>query len=477
MSVESLAEFEAKRRRQTDGDPDKPPRFSDEGLALDFAAKHADELRYVAKWGRWLSWDGSRWGVDETLHAFDRARAVARDAAKAASTLEKGAHIASRVASGKVVATIEKLAKSDRRLAATVDQWDADPWLLNTPDGAVDLSTGDLHPHRSHDYQTKITAVGPAEPGTPCPIWAAFLDRVLQSDTDLIDYVQRVAGYCLSGVTSEHQLWFLWGTGRNGKGVFLNTLTKILGDYSAVASMDTFIDTKVQQHSTDLAMLRGARLVTAQETEEGRRWAESKIKALTGGDPVTARFMRQDFFTFDPQFKLLIAGNHKPGLRSIDEAIRSRLSLVPFTVFIPPEERDPDLPEKLKGEWPAILRWAIEGCLDWRAKGLRAPTKVQAATAEYMSEQDAFSMWLDECCTLNRDAYETTAELYGSWKDWAERSGEPVGSQKSFSQTVKARGLQPKRDGKTGRSGFFGARLIHDDGSRDEKWRDWPTGG
>src|SRR4029077_2383546 len=222
--------------------------------------------------------------------------------------------------------------------------------------------------HDPELYLTKITAVAPGD--GECPLWLKFIARVTGGNYDLQMFLQRIAGYSLTGDTSEHALFFLYGTGRNGKGVFLNTLSAILADYAAVAPMETFIATQGERHPTDLAGLRGARLVSAQETEEGRRWAESKIKALTGGDPITARFMRQDFFTFEPQFKLLIAGNHKPGLRTVDEAIPRRFYLIPFTVTIPAEERDPGLLEKLKTEWPGILHWMIEGCLSWQQRGL-----------------------------------------------------------------------------------------------------------
>ena len=186
-----------------------------------------------------------------------------------------------------------------------------------------------------------------------------------------------MVGYCLTGSIRDHALFFLYGTGGNGKGVLLNTCHDILGDYSAIAAMETFTASKADRHPTDLAMLRGARAVIAQETEDGQRWAESRIKALTGGDAISARFMRQDFFTFKPAFKLLIAGNHKPSLRNVDEAVKRRFNLLPFTVTISKDERDPELAEKLKGEWPGILAWAIEGCLEWQRIGLCPPNAVR----------------------------------------------------------------------------------------------------
>ena len=370
---------------------DISPAHSDEALALRFAERHATDLRYVTVWGRWLEWDGHRWRFDDTLRAYDLVRHICREAAAHANKPS----VAIALASGKTVAAVERLAKADRRIAATIDQWDADPWLLNTPGGIVDLRTGNMRPACPQDYCTKITAV---PPGGDCPTWLAFLERVTGGDRDLIGYLRRVCGYALTGITREHALFFLYGTGANGKSVFVSTVAGILAGYHTTAPIETFTASQSERHPTDLAGLRGARLVTAVETEEGRRWAESKIKTLTGGDKISARFMRQDFFEFIPNFKLAIAGNHKPGLRSVDEAIRRRLNLIPFAVTIPPVERDLELAEKLKAEWPGILAWMINGCLQWQANGLQRPEAVKAATASYLEAEDGFAAWIEDCC-------------------------------------------------------------------------------
>ena len=181
----------------------------------------------------------------------------------------------------------------------------------------VDLKTGQSYAPRREDYCTKVAA---CDPGGECPLWWEFLERVTDGNQDLESYLQRVVGYCLTGLTSEHVLFFLYGTGANGKTVFINTIAGMMGDYAVTAAMEMFLASHGERHPTELAMLRGARLVVASETEDGRRWSEAKIKALTGGDKIAARFMRQDFFEFTPQFKLMIAGNHKPSLRSVDEA-------------------------------------------------------------------------------------------------------------------------------------------------------------
>jgi putative DNA primase/helicase len=253
-------------------------------------------------------------------------------------------------------------------------------------------------------------------------------------------------------------MFFGFGTGANGKSVLINTISGILGDYHRTAAIETFTASKVDRHPTDLAGLRGARLVTAIETEEGRRWDEAKIKTLTGGDRIAARFMRQDFFEYVPAFKLVIAGNHKPSLRSVDESIRRRFNLLPFTVTIPPEERDRDLPEKLKAEWPGILRWMIQGCLEWQRLGLAPPQAVRDATAAYLEAEDAVGAWIEECCRCCPQAWASRSTLFADWSRWATGAGEYVGSQRRFVQALETRGFVPERR-RTGR-GFAGIELL-----------------
>jgi putative DNA primase/helicase len=451
----------AKLSATGDGPEGRAPHFSDESLALTFAERHADDLRFVVKFGQWLSWTGQYWRLDDTLHAFDLSRAICREAAASCNKL----NTATGVASAKTVAGVERLAKADRRMAATADQWDTDPWLLNTPGGVIDLRTGNMRPHRPDDYMTKVTTVAP---GGACPIFYTFINRITGGDVDLGNYLKRLFGYGLTGITREHVLAFLYGRGANGKSVLLGTVAGIMGDYHTTAPIETFTASHSERHPTDLAGLMGARLVTASETEEGRRWAESKIKTLTGGDRVKARFMRQDFFEYIPQFKLVIAGNHKPGLRNVDEAIRRRFHLVPFEVTIPPEERDPELAEKLKAEWPGILGWIIEGCSEWQRDGLAPPEAVKAATAEYLNAEDAVAGWIADCCERTPSAFEATVDLYQSFAAWCERSGEFAGARKHFREKLILQGLTEKNTSVA--RGFVGLRLVSL-GVTSEQWR------
>ena len=426
---------------------------TEDALALAFTRRYHRDWRYVAAWGRWLVWDGQRWRTEDTLAATDLIRSVCRQTALRADNPK----VAAKLASAGTVSGVERLARADRRHAATTDEWDADPWLLNTPGGVVDLKTGRKRANERSDRMTKITT---ATPDGECPQWTAFLSDVTGGDVELQTYLQRMVGYCLTGATSAHALFFLYGTGANGKSVFANVISTILGDYAATASMDTFVETRGDRHPTDLAGLRGARFVTAIETEQGRRLNESKVKAITGGDKISARFMHKDFFEYTPQFKPVIVGNHKPAIRNIDEAMRRRLHMIPFTVTIPPDRRDPRLTEKLLAERDGILAWAVAGCLAWQREGLKPPACVQAATEEYFEAEDALGRWIDERCVREVNAKSLTAELFTDWKQWAEASGEFIGSQRRFSDLLITRGIEKWRNS-AGVRGFQGIGLKY----------------
>ena len=437
------------------------PPFSDDWLALRFTAKYENELRYVAQWGKWLRWDGARWDLEKTLAAYDLARAVARAYAAMCNGDDDDGTNPTKIASAAAVAAIERLARSDRHHASTVHVWDTDPWLLNTPTGIVNLKNGELTPHDREKYLTKMTSVGP---DGDCPRWMQFLDEITARDKEYQAFLKRAAGYTLTGTINEHVLFFLYGTGRNGKGIFLNTFFWLLGDYADGAPMETFMVVDGQRHPTDLAGFRGRRLVVAQEIDEGQRWAESKIKTLTGGDPITARFMRQDFFTYEPQFKLWISGNHKPGLRGVDVAIRERLKLLPFKVSFA-NNPDKELPEKLRREGPGILKWAIEGCLEYLRDGLKPPPAVREATEIYMNAQDKIGRWIEDCCTVGPNNWCSTAELWRSYEQWAKDHNEYVGTQRAFSDALGNReGIQGgDRARLSGVRGFEGIVVNRDD--------------
>ena len=382
-----------------------------------FEQTYRGRLRFDHTRGTWFVWDGTRWKREATRLAFHWASRLAR---RLASSLGAGAAEAGKAS---FAAGVERLAQARRVFAVTHEVWDADPWLLGTPGGVVELRTGVMRPAAPEDHITRQTAVAPTE-AVACPLWLKFLDEATGGDVDMIAFLQRWFGYCLTGDTSEHALVFVHGDGGNGKGVMINTVFGIMADYVANAVMDTFVVTRGDRHSTDLAMLDGARLVVATEVESGQTWAEARMKAVTGGDPITARFMRQDNFTFTPRFKLTISGNHKPALRGVDHSTRRRFNIVPFTRR--PAEPDRTLTEKLVAERPAILRWMIDGCVAWQRDGLGAPAAVTAATAGYFDAQDYFGRWIGERCLLGENLMERPIALLRDFQAWCRDNGENV---------------------------------------------------
>lgn len=427
---------------------------TEDTAAVRYAALHAGRLRFCHDHRTWFEWTGASWRQNKTGLAFQWARELARELAQPYADEPKVLAVLGKTA---FAAGVERFARSDPAFAVTHDAWDADLWLLGTPGGTVDLRTGELREPDPADGITKLTAVAPAD-APDCPLWLDFLDQATKGDAQMIRLLRQLAGIALTGVTREHILPFAFGGGGNGKGVMVNTLAHVMGDYAVVAAMDTFMASHGDKHSTDLAMLRGARLVTASETEEGRSWAESRIKQMTGGDPITARFMRADNFTYVPQFLLLIMGNNQPNLNNVDDAMRRRFIMLPFENK--PERPDPDLPERLRAEWPAILRWAIEGCLDWQMNGLVRSERDRAATEAYFANQDSFGQWLTEECDCDPgNEYKTggSTELFNAWSAFARRVGDNPGTIKSFPERMEKRGFE-KVHRKVGRV-WLGVRL------------------
>jgi len=429
---------------------------TEDKAAILFAQTYRDRLAYCHDEGAWYEYDGAIWRQHRTPLAFHYARELMRE--MSADLPSPGQFQKTKFAAG-----VERFAQSDPIFARTSDHWNNDGFLLGTPGGTVDLKTGRLRDSSPRDNINKAAAVPPATTAD-CPIWCDFLNDATGGDHELVRLLQQIAGYSLTGDIREHALFFIYGPGGNGKSVYLNTITRILGDYAQTAAMATFEKSANNGIPADLAMLNGARLVTASETEEGKPWAEARIKQMTGGDPITARFMRQNFFTFTPRFKLLIVGNHKPVLSSVDDAMRRRFNIIPFT--IKPANPDKQLEAKLEAEWPAILRWMIEGCSDWQKHGLVRPKSVEDATNEYFLEQNVLQQWLDEACEVDKEnphLTEGAIHLFGSWAAFVAKMGEGKATMKSFSQTLSREGFVKKAT-KLGKF-FHGIRLKpqHDD--------------
>jgi putative DNA primase/helicase len=321
---------------------------------------------------------------------------------------------------------------------------DAGPWRLNVQNGTLDLRSGALHPHDRADLITRLAAVD-YDPDAPAPAWHAFLERILGGDPELIAFVQRALGYALTGDTREQVLFILHGSGANGKSTLLEAVGGVMGDYALVTMVDTLMVRYGSTVPNDVARLRGARLVVAVEPEEGQRLAEGRVKQLTGGDRIAARFLRQEFFEFRPEFKLFLATNHKPDVRGTDDAIWRRVRMVPFAVRIPEAEQDKTLRDKLAAEAAGILAWLVRGCLDWQRDGLGLAPAVRAATAGYRAEMDRLAGFLEECCILRPDAQVTVKALYEAHVAWCTANGEPPLAKRTLCLRLRERGLEVRR--------------------------------
>jgi putative DNA primase/helicase len=345
---------------------------------------------------------------------------------------------------------------AESHLPVAQDQLDTDPWLLNVQNGTLDLRIGKLLPHRREQMITKICPV--AYRDTTSEIWESFLKRVLP-DPEVRAFVQRAVGYSLTGDCGEEVLFFLYGTGRNGKSKFIEAIQYVMDDYASTTRPEVFMEKKHDTIPVELAALKGVRFTSTVETGYGQRFAESLIKQITGGDEVQVRFMRQDPFTYKPQFKIWLASNNKPDIRGRDQGIWSRIMLIPFTVTIPPKERDKQLGEKLKKEGEAILAWAVKGCLAWQNEGLNPPRQVLEAVSEYQEETDRLGEFFEDCCSLNPLAKTTTRDLYSAYEMWCADNGETPVRKNTFSRMLRERGFARVRIGRTSDRGWQGIKL------------------
>jgi putative DNA primase/helicase len=310
--------------------------------------------------------------------------------------------------------------------------------------GTIDLHTGELHPHKREDLITKLAPVE-YDAEAVAPNFEAFLEQVLPSE-ELRRFVQRAIGYSLTGDVSEQVLLFMYGAGANGKSTLINAVLSMLGDYGMQAAPE-LLTAKQGTHPTELADLQGARLAASVEVEDGRRLAESLVKQLTGGDRIKARFMRQDFFEFEPTHKVILAANHKPTIRGTDHAIWRRIKLIPFEVTIPKAKQDPRLFAKLRGELPGILAWAVRGCLEWQRDGLGEPEEVRKATEAYRAEMDVLAAYIDERCWLGANAEAQAKPLFDDYRSWCDANGERSESQRRFATRLAERGLEKEKVG------------------------------
>lgn len=434
-----------------------------------FAETFKDRMRYCEKAGGWFLWDAARWKRDEDNSVLNFASQYVRLLADSASEIEdlderkKVLTFAISLRKRRILENLVTIASYQDGIAVgDPSRFDADPWLLNVNNGTIDLRTGEL---LSHDRSNLITRLVPItyDRQATCPRWHQFLNEIFAGDPETVEFVQRAAGYSLTGSNKEHALFVLWGRGANGKSTFLSALSAVLGDYGENTTPETFLDRKAGALTNDLARLRGARFVTSIETGERQALAENFTKAVTGGDRISARFLYHEFFEFEPVFKLWLGTNHRPIIRNNDYGIWRRIRLVPFEQCFKGDRDDKDLRAKLEAELPGILRWAVEGCLQWQQVGLTPPTTVTKATESYKEDMDALRPFLDEQCIMRPDAEAGSGDLYKAYKTWAEANGERPMTQTSFGNRLSDEGFGTFRDTK-GRKRRRGIGLKSTDG-------------
>jgi len=432
--------------------PDKSFHLTDMGNAERFVSHYGSNIRWCADIGKWLVWTGQLWTPDKAGAIQQLAKRTVRSMyGEAEETEDSGARKrlvdhARRCESRSRLDAMVELAKSEPGIPVAADELDRDPWLLNCLNGALDLRTGDLHPARQADLCSKTTAVAYL-PDADCPLWLSFLDTIFAGDSELIGFVQRWCGYCLSGDTSEQKMVINHGFGANGKSKFQEAIDGAMGDYATTAASDTFLAKRSTGIPNDVARLRGARLISAGETAQGRRLDEQFVKSATGGDTMVARYLHQEFFEFQMQGKIILTTNHRPTVSGTDHAIWRRILLVPFTVRIADEEQDGHLGEKLKDEWPGILSWMVQGCLSWQREGLNPPNAVLMATQDYRQSEDVLGGFLGDCCVVGDGFKSTAKQLYHTYENWCDENNEKVLKQRDFGMQLGERGFRRLKKG------------------------------
>lgn len=422
--------------------------FDDMGNAERFVDLFGENVRYCYTEKKWYFYNSMRWSVDN-LGVILRMADKCVEAMKAEAKLYLQADEES---GGDMAKAFEKHMKSSRsnkskkamlneiehHLPILPLQMDRYKMALNTPSGIINLKNGDVKAHNPEYYFTKITSVDCAE-AADCPRWLAFLDDIFAGDKDLIRYIQKAVGYSLTGSTAEQCAFFLYGTGRNGKSTFIDVIRDVFGDYAANIQPETIMVKSSQSNAinSDIARLKGARLVTSVEPNEGVRLNEGLLKQLTGDDTVTARKLYSEEFEFKPEFKLWMATNHKPIIRGTDTGIWRRIHMIPFDVQIPEDKVDKNLTHKLKAEMTGIFKWCIDGCLMWQREGLQMPAAVLKSVREYRREMDVISAFIEDKCTLEGTVQAST--LYAAYVSWADSNNEYCMSNTKFSTELAKR--------------------------------------
>jgi P4 family phage/plasmid primase-like protien len=466
--------------------------LTDYGNAERLVAQHRDDIRYSYVADSWYVWSGSHW-TDESRalikrRAKETVRRIYREVELAASDDEATAIVkhASRSEAAERLNALVALAQSEPGIPVAPTEFDTDPFLLNVANGTIDLRTGELRPHRRTDLISKVIPLA-YDPDARCPRWEQFIAEITANRPALGGFIQRAIGYCLTGDTRERAFFVGYGHAKAGKTTFYETIAAMLGPYAAHTAVQTLLTKRDQDRpANELAALRGTRFVSASEPAEGARLDVALVKALAGQDPITARFLFKEFFTYRPAFKVWLLTNHKPIIRETHQAIWDRVKLIPFDVrFYGPDDpdaptdaprQDPALAEVLRGELPGILNWAIAGCLLWQRDGLGVPEEVRAATAAYRTEMDILGAFLVDRCVVAEGARATAATLYAAYASWCETSGEDKKSKIDVGKALAERGFVAKRVGKANIDTWFGVGL-RDENARSDDPEGSPDGG
>jgi putative DNA primase/helicase len=434
---------------------DEDIHLTDRGNAKRVVERFGDDLRYVFQWNAFLNFDGMRWGKDitgETVRSVKttqselfrsvtaelQALGEIGDETKRNALLNLLKHVL-KWEDARAISRCIKLMESERPLPVKPGDFDTDIFLFNCRNCTIDLRSGTARGHRREDLITKLAPVD-YDPQAKCPLWNDCLAKWMNENEDLITYLRKLIGYCLTGDVSEQALWFLYGAGANGKSTFMLVLLYLFGDYGIQAVSDLLL---VKKGGTpyEKADLFGRRLAATIETEHGQQLAESLMKQMTGGDKIRARQPYERWFEFDATHKLFLVANHKPIVKGTDYAAWRRIKLIPWEATFTDDEKDPQLAEKLKAEVPGILNWAIQGCLDWQRDGLGEPDEVRIATAAYQDEQDTLGQFIRECCFVHRGARCKATALFDAYQNW---SGDKVVTALHFREKMKAKGYVAK---------------------------------
>lgn len=427
-----------------------------------FVKAYKGRLLHCEDWGCWLIYKNGRWIRDNINETQALAKNIVLSYYQMASQIEDDRernrlvkHALKSSTQRGINAMIE-LSKSE--LAVRPEDFDREPYIVNLKNGTLNLKTLEFWEHKPEDLLTRQMNVE-YKPLAQCPRWLEFLNKIFQNNQNLINFIQKALGYSLSGDTGEDCLFILYGTGQNGKTTFLKTISEIWGDYAVDTPTETLLLKDRDNVPNDIARLRGSRLVTSSESQEGRRFNEILIKKLTGRDRITARFLRQEFFEFDPTFKIWIATNHKPVVRENSKAFWRRIRLIPFTVQIPDSEVIPNFEKILLEEKEGIFNWILQGYKKWEKERLGIPEEIKTATEEYRDEMDILADFISSMCIEHPEAKAPTKDLYTAYCKWCEENKEEAISIRAFGRRLEERGYKSIRTGKNRERGWQGIAL------------------